>query len=212
MNRTFLILILVMIWLLCSSRTCTEDRNMTAANEAKALAASKDSIRMAFATDHPDKDKLRAYEETARQKLSDFADYLKIVSDTSMNIKFREQAAEMVKRLFVNGDTDVRNWAKGYSEYDISTLNELLSKGLSKGFSLWIRPDTINVITPLAARDDSTYTGTLSFHQKCIPFDIQTSEVNISQMPGVDIYVIKMLKSFGDESLSIWEVYLGNFN
>jgi hypothetical protein len=185
---------------------------MTAANEANALAASKDSIRMAFASDHPDEDKLRAYEETARQKLSDFADYLKIVSDTSMNIKFREQAAEMVKRLFVNGDTDVRNWSKAYSEYDISTLNELLSEGLSKGFSLWFQPYMINVITPLSARDDSTYTGKLSFHQKCIPFDIQTSEVNISQMPGVDIYVIKIAKSFGDERLSIWEVYLGNFN
>jgi hypothetical protein len=185
---------------------------MSAVNEANALAASKDSIRMAFASDHPDEDLLRAYEETARQKLSDFADYLKIVSDTSMNIKFREQAAEMVKRLFVSGDTDVRDWAKVYSEYDISTLNELLAKGLSKGFSLWIQADMINVITPLSASDDSTYKGKLSFYQKCIPFNIHTSQVNISQMSGVDIYVIKKVKSFGDESLSIWEVYLGNFN
>jgi hypothetical protein len=212
MNRTYLILILIMMWLLCSSRTCTEDRNLSAVNESKAMSATKDSIRMAFAAGHPDEDLLRAYEETARLKLTDFADYLKIVSDTSLNIKFREQAAEMVRRLFVNGDTKVRNWAKAYSENDIPTLNELLAKGLSKGFTLWIQPEQVHVSAPLAVRDDSTYTGRLSCNQKCMFFNVMKSPSPISQITYIDFYLIKRVKSFGDESMIVWDVYLGNIN
>jgi hypothetical protein len=212
MNRISSILILIMIWLACSSRTCTEDRNMNDKTDADALSASKDSIRKAFEVDRPGDDLIRAYEVAAKQKLSDFADYLKIVSDTSLNQKFREQAAEMVKRLFVNGDTDVRNWATVYSENNISTLNELLAKGLSKGFSLWIQPDMINLEAPLTARDDSTYTGRLSFYQRCLPFDIRKSASQLSKMASIEIYVIRKVKSFGNESLNVWEVYLGSMN
>jgi hypothetical protein len=185
---------------------------MSATDESNALAASKDSIRKVFEVDHPEEDLLGAYEETARQKLSDFADYLKIVSDTTMNIKFREQAAEMVKRLFVNGGTRVGVWAKAYSYNDISTLDELTSKGLSKGFHLWIQPENIKVDAPLAARNDSICTGRLSFYQNCLPFDSLKSPSKNSQMVSVDIFIIKRIKSFGDEKLNVWELYLGNFN
>jgi hypothetical protein len=212
MNRTSHILILVIIWLFCSSRTCTEDRNLSAIDEVNALAAAKDSIRQTFEVDQPDEDLLRAYEKTARQKLSDFADFLKIVSDTSLNIKFREQAAEMVKRLFENGDADIRNWAKVYSETEISTLKELLSKSLSNGSAFWIQPEQIDVSEPLSATNDSTYRGKLSFYQKCIPFDFRKPTPQILQMKSINIHVIKKIKSFGDESLNVWEVYLGNFN
>ena len=202
----------MLTWLLCSSRTCTEDRTMSSVKETNALAAARDSIRMAFATDHPDEELLRAYEETAGQKLADFADYLKIVSDTSLDIKFREQAAEMVRRLFVSGDAEVRNWAKAYSENDIQTLNELLEKGLSKGFNFWIQPKQVIVTVPLAPRDDSTYAGRLSFYRKCVPFNDHESPSRILPITSIDIYVIKRVKSFGDENLAVWEVYMGNIN
>jgi hypothetical protein len=213
MKRTNLILILVMTWLLCSSRTCSEDRsNMSAVNEANAMAAAKDSIRTVFAADHPDGELLKAYEETAVQKLSDFADYLKIVSDTSLNIKFREQAANMIRRLFVRGETDVRTWTKAYSENDLPTLNEMLTKGLSRGFTLWIQPEQVILKVPLAVGDDSTYTGSLSFYPRCLPFDNRKPVSQISRMISIEILVIRKEKSFGDESLMVWEVYLGKIN
>ncbi len=184
---------------------------MSAINEANALAASRDSIRKVFEVYHPDEDLLRAYEETARQKLSDFADYLKIISDTSLNIIFREHAAEMANRLFENVDADIRHWAETYSENDISTLKELLAKSLSEGLTFWIQPEQINVAEPLTARNDSTYSGKLSFYQKCIPFDVRKPTQPILPMKSINIHVIKKIKSFGDESLIVWEVYLGNF-
>jgi len=212
MNRSSFILILIMTWFLCSSRTCTEDTNSGNVNEANALSATKDSIRLAFEAGNPDEDLLRAYEETAIQKVSDFADYLKIVSDTSINIKFREKAAEMVSRIFVSPDTDVQSWSQFYPENDISTINKLLEKGLSKGFNLWIQPEQVSVTAPLAAGNDSAYRGRLSFYQKCVPFNAQNSTSQISKMRSIDIYLIKKVKPFGDESLIVWEVYLGNIN
>lgn len=185
---------------------------MKEVNEENSLIASKDSIRKAFEVDPLSNDLLRGYEETAKQKLSDYADYMKIVSDVSLDMTFRHQAGEMVKRLFVSGDIDTRNWNKQYSQTEPSSLNELLEKSLLQGIPNWVQPEQISVLKPLTAGNDSTYTGKLSFYQKFIPFDIQKSQVTVSEMSGVDIYVIKKVKSFGSESLIMWEVNLGNFN
>lgn len=213
MNRISGILILIMIYIACSSRTCTEESNMKTANELNGMTASLDSIRKAFEVDQPDDDLLKAYEETAIQKLSDFADYLKIVSDTSLNIKFRQQGAEMAKRLFVTGDIKIHNQGYAGSENDIPNLKELLEKVLSEGSACWIRPEEIKVAEPLTARNDSTYSGKLSFFQKCIPYNAQESTTTISpRMVSIDIHVIRKVKSFGDKSLTMWEVNLGNLN
>jgi hypothetical protein len=212
MKRISGILILIIICFICGSPTCSEDSHMKSVNEQNALALSRDSIRKAFEIDYPDEELLKAYEETAKQKLSDFADYHKIVSDTSVNIKFREQGAEMVKNLFISNDIKIRNWGYGESENDISTLKELLEKGLSEGSAYWTQPEQIKVLSPLAAVNDSTYTGRLSFYKKCTPFDTRKSQPPISQMISVDIHVIKRGKSFGDTTIMMWEVYLGNLN
>ncbi len=45
---------------------------------------------------------LRAYEVTAAQRFNDFADYLRIISDTTLDLKFRQHAAELVKGLFIS--------------------------------------------------------------------------------------------------------------
>ena len=212
MKRVSNILILILLYFICSSRTCTEQSSMKEANEENSLIASKDSIRKAFEVDHLSNDLLRAYEETAKQKLSDYADYMKIVSDVSLDMTFRHQAVEMVKRLFVSGDIDTRFWNKVYPQTELSSLNELLEKSLLQGIPNWVQPEQISVLKPLTAGNDSTYTGKLSFYQKFIPFDIQKSQVTVSEMSGVDIYAIKKVKSFGSERLIMWEVYLGNFN
>jgi len=212
MKRVSNILILILIYFICGSRTCSEESSMKEVNEENSLIASKDSIRKAFEVDPLSNDLLRGYEETAKQKLSDYADYMKIVSDVSLDMTFRHQAGEMVKRLFVSGDIDTRNWNKQYSQTEPSSLNELLEKSLLQGIPNWVQPEQISVLKPLTAGNDSTYTGKLSFYQKFIPFDIQKSQVTVSEMSGVDIYVIKKVKSFGSESLIMWEVNLGNFN
>lgn len=212
MNRIPDILILILLYVLCSSRTCTEEDNVKQANEEKLLAASRDSIRTAFQIGQLRDVHLEAYEETAKQKLSDFADYLKIASDTSLDPVFREQASEMIRRIFDSGESEITRWSSGYPQNDISTLNQLLEKGLSQGMPVWAQPNQIKVLKSLTEVNDSTYSGRLSFYQNWIPFDIRKPPVQISELREVDVHVRKRVKAFGDESLTIWEVCLGNFH
>lgn len=206
------IFILILIYLICSARSCTNEGNMNELNEEKLLSASKVSIKQAFEVDSPGDQLLKAYEATARQKLTDFADYLKIASDSSMDMTFRKQALEMAGKLFISGETDTRKWNKAYPGPNLNTLEQLLEKSLSQGMPCWVQPSQINVNTPLTWKNDSTFTGSLSFYQQCILFDNPDPLGSISSMLVIDIYALKKVKFFGKEHLSIWEVYLGDIN
>lgn len=212
MSRIYNILILILLYLLFGSRTCTEESDIREANEQRLLLASKDSIKKTFEIYRLSDYQLRAYEETAKHKLIDFADYLKIISDTTLDMRFRQQAAEMLKRLFIPGDIDTRNWRTASADTESSSLDQILGKSLTLGMAAWIKPERITTLKPLTSVNDSTYTGRLSFYQKCIPYDINETPRILSQETDIEILAIRKLKSFGSESLIIWEVFLGNIN
>ena len=144
------------------------------------LSASKDSIKQVSEIDSPSDQNLKGYETTAILKLHDFADYLKIASDSSMDLTFRKQAAEMAAKLFIPGEIDTRNWSKIYNEQDLNTLDKLLEKSLKQGRSCWIQPDQINVLKPLTQKNDSTFKGRLSFNYNYMPYGKPNSVKNKS--------------------------------
>ncbi|TAL72191.1 MAG: hypothetical protein EPN88_05105 [Bacteroidetes bacterium] len=209
MKQITRILILIIIYFVCGARSCTDESNMKELREEKLLAASIDSVKKAFEVYSPADQLLRTYEGTAKLKLNDFADYLKIASDSSIDIIFRQQAAEMAGNLFISGKAVTQNWGN-YSESNTKTLDKLLEKSLAGGMPFWTKPGKINIYKPLFRENDSIYIGSLSFCQNCIPFDTSRSlEISLKALL-IDIYAIKKLKSFGKENLSIWEVYLGD--
>ncbi|HUX57379.1 MAG TPA: hypothetical protein VMV77_10420 [Bacteroidales bacterium] len=210
MKRIAYIFFLILIYLICSAKGCTEDENMKELREEKLIVALKDSVRSVFETDSVSDQFMRAYEETARQKLIDFADYMKIVSDTSLDIKFRQQAVDMVSKLFISRGINIRNWDKIYSRPGFNTFEQLLENSLSQGMTFWVQPVQINVKTPLTRQNDSTLAGTLSFYQRRIPFDNQIPADSINKMLVIDIYTLKKVKYFDKEELRIWEVFLGD--
>jgi hypothetical protein len=179
-------------------------------NEEKLIVALKDSVRIVFETDSIGDTFIRAYEETARRKLIDFADYLKIVSDTSLDKEFRKQAAEMVSKIFISGEVKIVNWNIINSKSGINTLEQLLDKSLSEGMISWIEPFKINVRKPLILLNDSALVGSLSFYQRRIPFVDEISSDTIDKMFFIDIYTLKKVKSFDKEQFRIWEVFLGD--
>ena len=210
MKRFSYIFILSLIYLICSSKGCTDDGNVNEIREEKLFTASRDSLIHAFEFDTPGYKLLRGYEATATQKLTDFADYLKIASDLSIDKTFRQQASEMAGRLYISLEVNTRNWSKPYQDPDFNTLKELLEKSLSNGMPCWTLPTHINVETPLTLKNDSTCSGTLSFYQQSIPFDNSKQIESAPVISVINIYAIKKVKTFGKESLTIWEVYLGD--
>ena len=204
--------ILIMIYLVCSARACNEDEGTAAIREEEDILALKDSVSHVFMTDVLSDKLLRGYEITAAEKLNDFADYMKIISDTTLDQRFRQQAVKLVRDLFIPEKIELYQWSKAYPEAGLYTLDVLLEHSLKKGVSFWICPLKINVSEPFTSANDSTFTGSLSFNYKCVSLDYQDTTELISESLVMDIYLIKQLRPFGNDQYRVWTVYLGDIN
>ena len=92
--------------ILCAP-SCEDEQEM-AKHEEAVLEATKNDIRSEFETDYLTESALFAYETAAKQKLSDFADYLHIMIDTSLDMSFRVKASEMLKNIFQSENVRLR--------------------------------------------------------------------------------------------------------
>jgi hypothetical protein len=203
--------ILIVIYLICSARTCTEDQESIAKSEAIYTRNLKENVKQVFTSDSLPEHFLRAYEVSAMEKLNDFADYIKVISDTSLDCSFRMHSAELVRKLFISDEINLSGWCKIYPKSGLRTLKELLEYDLLKGMSGWIKPVQMNIREPYILKDDSTFTGTLTFNCKYLPYTcIETSE--LSDSISVKIYLVKRLRSFGTDQYKVWDVYLGDIN
>jgi hypothetical protein len=212
MKWTRYILILIMIYLVCSARTCTEDEAATAGREGKYIMNLKDSVKHVFMSDSLTEQMLLAYEVTAAQKLNDFADYLRIISDTTLDLKFRQHAAKLAKELFVTDDIELTSWSRSIPQLCLKTLENLISYSLSGGVTFWNQPVQINFIKPFTSINDSTFTGDLSFNYKTLSLNgLDTLDI-VSGRLVIDVFLMKRTKSFGKEQLPVWDVYLGKMN
>lgn len=198
--------VLLLVYLICSAKSCSDDGNM---NEHNILIVSKDSIKQSFQINLPSDRHLRAYETTAKQKLADFAEFLKIASDTSVDAGFRQQASDMAANLFISREASLGKWGRAFP--GANTLEKLLIKSLSEGFRFDVRPDMIELGTPLKQINDSSFKGSLSFHWLQSPCDNTNQPATVSSRFGIAIYALKKSKSFGNENLTVWNVFLGDF-
>ena len=206
------ILILIVIYLACSARTCTEDEESNARKEENYISNLKNNVKEVFTSDSLSEQFLRAYEITASDMLNDFADYLKIISDTTLDTKFRQHSAELVRDMFISDDINLSGWNKTYPKSGFYTLEKLLEYILSEGMPVWIKPVQVNVSEPFVVKNDSTFIGNLTCNLQYIPLSIKDTLKMLPDNITVDVYLIKRLQNFGIDHLKVWETYLGDIN
>lgn len=204
--------ILIVIYIVCSARTCNENDEATEKQKEQYTMNLMNSVKNVFTSDSLSDHFLRAYEMTAIEKLNDFADYMKIISDTAMDLRFRQHSAELAKGLFVSDEIKLHNWSKAYPQSDLYTLELLLSYSLSEGIPYWMNPFRITVHKPFVNENDTTFIGNLSFLNKCVPLDSKDTSEIISGELLIDIYLVKKLRYFGQDRIEVWNVYLGEIN
>ena len=204
--------ILIVIYIVCSARTCNESEVTTDVQKEEYTMNLINSVKNVFTSDSLSDYFLRAYEKTAIEKLNDFADYMKIISDTTLDLRFRKHTAELVKGLFLTDEIDLSGWSKSYPEPGLNILDTLISYSLSEGVSFWNRPMQINFIKPFISINDSTFTGDLSFNYKSLSLSIQDTLEIASGSLVIDIYLMKKTKTFGKARFTVWDVYLGDMN
>lgn len=210
MKRIKYILILIIIYIICSARTCNENEEVSERQAEEYTGNLIDNVKDVFASDSLSDQLLRAFEITAAEKLIDFTDYISIVSDTSLDLRFRQHAAELARDLFVSDTIELADWGKWCTEPGINCLEHLLSYSLNGGVFLRINPIQINVIKKFTSKNDSALTGKLSFNYICPSYNKQdTSETTTGRLV-CDIYLLKKTRSFGKDLLRAWEVYLGD--
>jgi len=210
MKWIWYILTLIIIYFICSARGCTDDEEFAAAREEQYIISIKETVKNVFMSDSLPDHLLKAYEKTAAEKLNDFAEYLKIVSDTSSDFKFRQHALEMAENSFIGGEIEFRDWNRDYPHAGLSKPGFSGSDLLAEGLSCWAKPEQINIRTPYSRTNDSTYTGSLSYYQKWISFSAPDQQVKLSGPVIIDIHLIRTLKPFGEQQLKVWDVHLGD--
>ncbi len=210
MRRLKTILTLAMLYIICSAKSCGDGNADSNTQEEKLVVATMDSLKHTMEVNSPDEQHLSNLESVAILKVQDFADYLKVAADTAQETAFRKQAAAMTLKLFADKNSDLKAWSQLYTEKRAETLDQLLTQCNQKGNTCWIRPFDFSIKQSLIRKNDSTFTGIITFSAQCISY------ANPQQMTGspakidMEILAIRHNKHFGKNQMKVWEAFLGN--
>ena len=208
MIKVFKISTFIFVLTILCAPSC-EDEQEIAKREDATLAAATEDIRIEFETDYLNEASLFAYEITAKQKLSDFSDYLQIMTDTSLDMSFRIKASEMIKSAFISEDVVLQLTDPNMGRAEGLEAKLIIKNGLEDKLALLpFSFDSISVFEPFSRIDNSTYSGVLCFSQNFIDPAYPGQTVKSIKKYN-DIYVLKKPKVFGKDTMMIWNVRLG---
>ena len=140
-------------------------------------------------------DNIEAFEFKAVEKLMDYADYMGIIYGTDYAESFRRQARRNITAYFST------------SLYAEMALNP---KGVSEGYdSHHFHIDSVDITDPLKRETDTRYTGSMGYVER-IRASNQSDTTLISHSRKTVGIILQMdYKDFGENSLLVWEVLLG---
>ena len=208
MTKYLKISIIILVLFVIYAPSCV-DEQAEAMREEAILVEVKNDIRAEFETDYLSEASLFAYETTAKQKLSDFVDYLHILTDSSLDVYFRAKAGEMIKSTFLSENVTLQLAQHKKEPAGENNVHRLINNGLENKLSL--PPFSIGSIIidePLHRNGNTSYTGTLTFSQN-FTLPGQPGQILNSVSRSADVYLINEDKIFGADTLKIWSVRLG---
>jgi hypothetical protein len=155
---------------------------------------------------------LKAFEQRAIQKISDFADYLNILTDDSLDSAFLYQANEMLFSLFYSKNVEVSiNHSKAAFEKHMKLVDFLSYFQGDKSLKVKIDISDFKIEDSLNFAGRKHYSGEIS----CL-FSVQNIGNDKTILPnGIYNTVIKIEsrkteKLFGTIPKQIWEIFLGD--
>lgn len=208
MSRLLKISVLILLLFTICAPTCVDDHD-AANREMLIVDEAKNEIRAEFETETLNEASLIAFEEAAKQKLSDLADYLNVIADTSLNLAFRKKAGEMIRSTFINENVSLQIF-KPESKPDVGiNVSQLIKLGLEDEILLpFYTVDSMDIKTHLQKVQHDSYEGMLNFRQYFL--DVSLSNKNdVCILRQAEIFVQKEIKVFGSDTLKVWNVCLG---
>jgi len=202
------ILAACILYLLLSSESCNSRQDSSVAKEAE-LTQAVEVLKNEFESDELSERSLPAFEIKAKQKLVDFSDYLNIYAVKPIDESFKSQAHQMIMDLFVSENVRVNNLLLNEPDRKDIPINDFL-KGNFRYKFLNLKFDSIQISEPLRRTNKMNYAGSLKFSRI---MKSRTSTDTLITAPAkmeVEIFVSKIKKTFGNDTLQIWNVSLGN--
>jgi hypothetical protein len=211
MRKYLIISVSLLAFLIFSSKKCDSPENEDAAREEMAFNAYLDSINKGFEADHPSTQALQAFEVKAKQKLVDFADYLQIYMDKSLDESFKDHARQMIRDLFISDSILINlQVSDELKEKNVTIMDFLKVVSASGSVTPAVIIDSIEISEPLQKVSDSKYAGSLKFSLQfkgSASQDISRTESNNNT---VEIIAAKIKKQFGRDTMQLWQVFLGD--
>ena len=152
-----------------------------------------------------------AFEQRAIQKLQDLRDYFEILSDSTIETEFKNQALIMAEDLFANQDNSITfkfDENNDSTSENVNTFFNSMQNGTFGMLSFEIHD--ISLIQNIQKLNDMEYRGAVNF--RLIITTRQKNEPSRKSRMRMQCEIIakKIQKQFGKESKLVWEVFLGN--
>ena len=211
MRRIFYISALGILYFLTTAKSCDNQENIDEERDQARIRITRDSIISTFDSDTLSNTSLRAFEGAAIIKLSDFADYLAILRDTSLAGPFREKAREMILGLFISDRTLIQvsepNEPGRYKFTVKKFLEDSEAGSLQFGKIIF---DSARVKQELMPSGDSIYAGKLSYAYTFLRDDHSAGSDPLPADGTVEFFLKRHTRNFGPDTLILWDVFLGN--
>ncbi|MCU0369788.1 MAG: hypothetical protein MUC31_00075 [Bacteroidales bacterium] len=210
MKRLPYILLISIFYFLFCGKSCVDDSEREDWQQ-KRVTEAKDTIRSEFETGHLSEEACFAAEVKAIQDVNDLADYVEIYSDRSLNILFRQKAAEMIREMFISEDASLSFGKTKNHKMKSVTLDEFLRTGFGDDSKkAQVIFDSIRVQKPLQKYDGSTYSGELASYQTIILHPLADNIISSSNQVTIHFISSKQVKIIGQDTLKVWEVKIGD--
>ncbi|GAP43883.1 hypothetical protein TBC1_112041 [Lentimicrobium saccharophilum] len=210
MRKSYYILMAILTWFILSSRSCGPEEEKKAGREKADLEQSRERIRTEFGADILSEQSLRAFEINAKQKIVDYGDYLGIAFNKNLDTALRAEAERMISNMFTSEDIALNR------HLGLITNNKILkNKGVTglhnaSGFqSISFQIEDVCIAALLRPAGESCYTGKLNFSCTTSTSTKQDT-VNLGKEKlSALFYARKLPKAFGNDTLLMWSVFLG---
>jgi hypothetical protein len=211
MRKSVYILMLTLLYILFTAKSCDNQQEAVAVREDSLASAVKDSITSAFASDDLSNQTLKAFEATARLKINDFRDYLMLLSDSTTSDVFKTKVAEMIGELFISREVHLDLSCHGMVNENKNLVRQMHHAGFKNiDIPEGVLFDSVVVLRPLQKLSDTLYSGELGTRIHYIRSAATGNKMLCSVDKVVQVYLVKHEKFFGNHSLKVWSILLGD--
>ena len=209
MRRFSYILTACLLYLLLCSDSCNSNRQDRSVEHEAALAQDVEDLKNEFKSDELTEKSLNAFEVKAKQKLVDLSDYLNIYTVKSTDESFRIQARQMIQDLFISENVRINDLLLNEPDRKDISITDFLNRKFQYNL-LNLKFDSIRISEPLHRTNELNYTGSLKFSRFMKALTSTDTLIVSPTKMEVEIFVSKVKKAFGNDTLQVWNVSLGN--